>query len=127
MYKIPQKLKSQFGLRQWIFGRINSSYINNFSYPEFNPLFRAFGRNLELALDMDTRAGGHQVSELVNGGVHYDLQVLRAGPIVQFQKGETALPLLPASLHPSANADGLARQPCSTVGTVQDGADWDPL
>ena len=76
---------------------------------------------------MHTHAGRHDLAQRRHGGIHDNLKVRRAGPVVEFKKIKCTLPLLPIGLDPTPDLDGLTSKASAVVGTGEDGTDQDTV
>jgi len=127
MNEISEELKSKSHFGQRIFGGIDRAYVEDLIGAEFDLLFGAGGRKLEVAIDDDASSSGDELTEFAERGFNDNLEVTGAAAVVDFEEGEGVLVSFPTSLDPAANARLPAGQTRAAVRTGNDGADRDAV
>ena len=76
MNEIPEKLKGEPCLRQWVLGWVNLTHMDHLLDPKLHFLLGLSQRKFQNVVDGDACAGWHKRAKIRYGSVHDDLQMM---------------------------------------------------
>lgn len=125
--EISEELESESHFGQRILGGIDGTDVEDLIGAEFDLLFGAGRRELQVAVEDDTCSGGNELAEFAERGFDDDLEVAGAASVVDFQERESVLVGFASRLHPAADARLPAGEARAAVGAGDDGSDGDAV